>query len=177
MLITYTVGGCIQQVGVTYDDSSKALIASAVGNMIACALKQDDKTKKHVAYKKIPIPPDGFCFWHSINAATKLEQYLKVQRTAFGFAKHARRSNTESKHAKELRKKACGNIDPETKYEHGYVGLEQVHDTLKTLKLCFRITVDDEVGKYSNCNIFMDHKKENYIFILKNNICLIYIYI
>ena len=136
------------QVGATYEDAASAVINSAVKTMVSEFLvkKADQRDQELVSYKKIATPPDGFCFWHSLNACCKLKEYLKVKRAPNGFATNRRRIDTESKAAKSLRQKACPGRDPETKFPHGYVAVDQIHQAVLKLQLRIRVILDDEAG-------------------------------
>lgn len=137
----------LDQVNKTYDDVAKTLVRTAITNAMSQQLhdkipRDDSKT----LFKKIAIPPDGYCFWHSVLAGLNTDAYLSVQRHTNGFPLNASREQLESKAAKNIRDTVVGDRDSQALFPNGYVALDQIQEIGEQLKLAIRVTVTDEAG-------------------------------
>ena len=139
----------LEQVGVTIEDSIKSLVSTAIGSYVGEKMQSQQHKKKRdncQNFVKLSAPPDGFCFWHSVMAGLNLEKYQKVSRHENGFAINQRQEQAESMSAKNLRKTACGDKDPEVLFPNGYVGLFDLQSVGEKLNLAIRVTISEEAG-------------------------------
>ena len=146
----------LDRVGVTFEDTAKSAIAKAVGAHLHAALheshpKTSVPTPTLHTFKKFSVPADGFCFWHSVLAGLQFDQFSKVKRLLDGCAVNARQAANELKAAKQLRKTVAGSEDADELFQHGYVGLSQIHAIGEALNLAIRVTVEPEARSFFCC--------------------------
>ena len=70
-----------------------------------CSHVQAAVAVKKVPFRRVSVPPDGHCFWHSVNGAMNKDHFLNLPRTN-GFAKDCIAQQRESLGAKQLRERA-----------------------------------------------------------------------
>ena len=83
-----------------------AVITHALSNG---SLSSDSSPKPSVwnHYRKLDVPADGLCGFHSLLAANDLERFEMIPRKANGYAKNTQMLDTESNNAKQFHKDVC----------------------------------------------------------------------
>lgn len=145
----------VDQLGVSIADEAKFLVDQAIIDQMDMAIKTNQESSTQlqgedlVSFMKVPIPENGFCFWHSVLAGLRVEQYRQVPRHTNVFAVNKRQLAAEADAAKRL---MLLLPNAEIRYENGYVGLCDIARIGEALNLAIRCTIPDEAGVVSNSN-------------------------
>ena len=138
----------LDQLGVTFEDEAKYLVSQAICSQISKAIENHDATTKGnlTPFRKVAVPPDGYCFWHSILAGLQPDVFCRVPRHDNGFAKHQRQERIEFSSAKQLLQLvAKQGINPD-RFENGFVDLADIAAVANACNLAVRCTISPEAG-------------------------------
>ena len=144
----------VDQLGVTFDDEAAYLVSQAICKKMEQAVKNlSDSSNESTCFKKVAMPPDGYCLWHCILAGLQPQQYCKVLRHASGFAKNSRQEKIESQAAKNLLQLVVKAGVDENRFENGFVEIKDLALVADLLNLSIRCTISKEVRtvSYSIC--------------------------
>ena len=91
------------------EDATKRICSAIMSHVLERdhALYRRRGSSKTVSYKKLPMPADGWCGFHSIIAGNNLEQYLSVPRKDNGDAKQNHMISLESRTVKQFHRDVC----------------------------------------------------------------------
>ena len=136
------------QLGVTFEDEAQYLVSQAICSQISKAIENHDATTKGklTPFRKVAVPPDGYCFWHSILAGLQPDAFCRIPRHDNGFAKHQRQERIESSAAKQLLQLvAKQGINPD-RFHNGFVDLRDIAAVANACNLAVRCTIAPEAG-------------------------------
>lgn len=105
----------VDKIGVAIQDEAHALAHNAVRTTFlhdvrkqlkGAADKLAQPASDEVRMTQIQVPADGWCLWHSLNAARNLAEYMRVPRYSSGYPAHPRQMAQEIELARALRDQA-----------------------------------------------------------------------
>ena len=140
------------QVGVTFEDTAKSAVIKAVSDHLGAALVASSSASSSSSkaalqvFKRVAVPADGFCFWHSILAGLNSDKFCAIRRHMIGCAVNSRQEQRESREAKKLAQTVAGSRDVDCLFPNGYVELPQIEMIGWNLNLAIRVSVSEEAG-------------------------------
>ena len=138
----------VDQLGVTFEDEAAFLVSQAVCKQMATAVADKDaRSQPKSSFKLCPVPPDGYCFWHSVLASLQPEKFSRIERSENGWAVNKRQEKVEAAAAKHLLQLAVDAGIDQSKFPHGYVDLPDIAMIAEKLNLAVRCTISDEVAE------------------------------
>lgn len=166
---TYTVVS-IDKVGVSISDEASSLAQNALCSQVLSSFKRNVEIARsqtssssqgmervEVEVTNHPIPADGLCFFHSINAGLCFQGYTQVPRHPSGYAKNVRQVQKEEHAAKSLREwvlKEHDHADPDSQARAADVAkdsgveIQHLHWLAKTIGIRIRCTVAEHAPGY-----------------------------
>ena len=100
----------IDDFGVSHLEDATQKICKAIMNHVMDkdnALYKRKTSLKPVAFRKLSVPADGLCGFHSILAGSDLQQYFSIQRKPGGYPQQAHMVARESRLAKDFHADVC----------------------------------------------------------------------
>ena len=133
----------VDQLGVTFDDEAAFLVSQAICNQLGKVVSSEQGMEKQ-CFEKKAVPPDGYCFWHSVLAGLQPERFCRIERSENGWAINKRQEKLEETAAKHLLQLAVdAGLDPNL-FKHGYVDVAHIASVAKKLNLAVRCTMSNE---------------------------------
>lgn len=172
----------VDKVGVAVQDEAHALAHNAVRTTFFQDVHKQLKRSKstpappssdEMPMTRIQVPADGWCLWHSLNAAHNTSEYMRVPRYSSGYAAHPRQVAQEIEKARALRDQAlqAESISSQARSEledASCVDVALLDCVGRALDLAIRCTVHDTAAWlviwYRLEWLFWDERLHTYIY-------------